>query len=402
MKHSIKKIFQNLNTYLSFIMMISLFTLILIAEQNLSFEKVDILNKQKSIIDSLTKLKKYDAEIALIQFNAKSNQLRHEIDKLKSLYTYDYTDRYIFNNETHYLENLDILTDLIETFNQKAHNLYTNTKEDKDAFYADELEKNFHTLNDHINSILLTSIKYNQEKFKMVEKVAFLIFLINIIASLWYKKRLYYIYKDLEFLFHINKNKLDYKIYSVEADAISMRMNRKSTSGDNLSMLDPVTGINNHKGMINSYSEKKNLKDSNFTSVSVIEIDNFSKSKRAFSQELTQNILKKIAYTISLHEQAVDVIARTDYNQFTLIFSRVSKAQAFKDTDLIRQSIEELKFNTPDKGAITITVSGGFIIKPNNTNLEEAIRQAKEILAYAKEIGTNKIFQTKDYAERDI
>ena len=30
-------------------------------------------------------------------------------------------------------------------------------------------------------------------------------------------------------------------------------------------MIDPVTGINNNKGMINSYSNKKNLKDSNFT-----------------------------------------------------------------------------------------------------------------------------------------
>ncbi len=167
-------------------------------------------------------------------------------------------------------------------------------------------------------------------------------------------------------------------------------------------MIDPVTGLNNNKGMINSYSNKKNLKDSNFTALTIIEIDNFSKSKRAFSQEVTQNILKKIAYTISLHEQAIDVIARTDYNQFTLILSRASKGQAFKDVELIRQSIEELKFNIAYKSPVVITVSGGFIIKPNNTNSDEANRQAKEILQYAKTTGTNRILQTSDMVERHM
>jgi len=77
-------------------------------------------------------------------------------------------------------------------------------------------------------------------------------------------------------------------MYSLEADAIYMRMNRKAVVTDNPTMIDPVTGINNHKGMLSSYSNKKNLKDSNFTSVTILEIDNFSKTKRTFSQELTQ------------------------------------------------------------------------------------------------------------------
>jgi diguanylate cyclase (GGDEF)-like protein len=179
-------------------------------------------------------------------------------------------------------------------------------------------------------------------------------------------------------------------------------MNRKTVNTDNPSMLDPVTGINNHKGMINAYSQKKGLKDSNFTSVTILEIDNFSKSKRAYPQELTQAILKKVAYTISLHEQPVDVIARTDYNQFTLILSRTSKEQSFKDVELIRQSISELRFNVPDKGSSSVTVSGGFIVKPNHTNLDEALKQAKEILIYAKNTGTNRILQTRDMAEKEM
>jgi len=202
--------------------------------------------------------------------------------------------------------------------------------------------------------------------------------------------------------FKLEKNKSGYDIFSLEADAIALRMNRKSNVSDNPNLIDPVTGINNYKGLAHSYTHKKSLKDSNFTSVTLLEIDNFSKSKRVFPQEIAQAMLKKVAYTISLHEQPVDVIARTDYNQFTIILSRPSKEQAFKEVDLIRAGISELKFNIPETGPVSITVSGGFIVKPNNTSLEEGIRQAKEILNYAKSIGKNKLLQVKDLAQKEI
>jgi len=403
MKKSIKKIFMNLNTYLFFVLMVAFISMMLTLEQQLSFEKVNNLNKQKEIISSLTTLKKDDIELALIQFNGKSTQLHQEIDKLKSMYKYDYTDRLVFDNEKEYLNDLAQLSILTTQFNEAAHEFYTEDKDDKSrAILEEDLHSAFMQINSHINNIMLRNIMYSQVKFNIIKIATIVIFIIILFSTLWYRKKIFSIYKDIEFLYQIDKSKRDYIMYSLEGDAISMRMNRKTVVTDNPTMIDPVTGINNYKGMISSYSNKKNLKDSNFTAVTIIEIDNFSKTKRAFTQELTQAMLKKIAYTISLHEQAVDVIARTDYNQFTLILSRVSKEQSFKDVDLIRQSIEELKFNVTNIGPVTITVSGGFIIKPNNTHLDEASRQAKEILQYAKTTGTNRILQTRDLAERHM
>ena len=403
MKQSIKKIFMNLNTYLFFVLMVAFISMMLTLEQQLSFEKVNNLNKQKSIIASLTTLQKEDIELALIQFNGKSTQLHQEIDRLKSMYKYDYTDKFIFGNEQEYITDLANLSKLTTKFNEAAHEFYVEDKDDESRALADEeLQNAFTEINTHINNIMLKNIAYNQEKFNIIKIATIVIFVIVLLSTIWYRKKMFSIYKDVEFLYQIDKSKRDYVMYSQEGDAISMRMNRKSVVTDNPTMMDPVTGINNYKGMISSYSNKKNLKDSNFTAVAILEIDNFSKTKRAFSQELTQAMLKKIAYTISLHEQAIDVIARTDYNQFTLIFSRVSKEQAFKDVDLIRQSIEELKFNVTNQGPVTITVSGGFIIKPNNAHLDEVSRQAKEILQYAKTTGTNRVLQTRDLAERHI
>jgi diguanylate cyclase (GGDEF)-like protein len=403
MKHSIKKIFQNLNTYLLFVLVAATLGLLTIFEHTLSFDKVDNLVNQKKIIASLTKLDKRDLELALIQFNGKSTRLHQEIDKLKTLYKYAYMDKYLVGNEEEYLSDLEKLSTLTDSFNKAAQEYYVDTKaKARDAKAKKALNIAFANINKQIDTILLKNIQYNEAKFKYIKYAVIIVFVLILLATFYYRKALNFIYQDIDFLLRTNKNRKTYNIYSQEADAISLRMNRKIVSNDNPDMLDPVTEINNYKGMVNEYSIKKKTQNSNFTSVTVFEIDNFSKANRAFPQDVTQAILKKVAYTISLHQQPVDVIARTDYNQFAVILSRSSKEHSFKDVELIRESIAELKFNIPNKGASQITVSGGFIIKPNNTSLEEAIKQAKEILHYAQSLGTNKIMQTRDLAQRDM
>lgn len=406
MKHSIKKIFLNLNTYLFFVLFTSFVSLALIFEHQLEYEKINNLKQQQNIILELTKLKQTDLSIALIQFNGKSTQLLQEIDKLRTLYKYNYTDKYIFNNEAEYLADLKKLSILTKEFNENANTLYSqklkedNEKQDKIA--EQNLKKSFYTIRAHIDSILLKSLTSNQEKFSILLKIATVVFILIFFPTLIFRRHLNLIYEDISYLYQIDKNKIEHNIYTVEGDALSLRISKKSTVSDNPTMLDPVTNVNNYKGLVNSYSEKKGLKDSNFTSLTIIEIDNFSKSKRTFSQEFTQVILKKIAYTISLHELPIDTIARTDYNQFTIILSRATKELAYKDIEIIRESIAELKFNAPDQGNIVVTVTGGFVIKPNNTNLEEATRKAKEILEYAKSTGTNRIYQLRDLAQKGL
>jgi len=399
MKHSINKIFNNLIMILTLITMIRFFLGLAIYGQNSSSSKINNLNMQKSILSSLTKLNKEDVELAIIQLNGKSTQLHYEIEKLKAVYQYDYLGQYFLNNSNEYLAVLNELSLLTSSFNQKASLYYTKESENEDI-KKQELQKSYSYLANHINSLLLKELSYNQKKFYLFEKVAILLFALLLVVTIWYRKRLQLIYNDILFLYAVENNKKGYGVFSEEIDAISLRMKRKPVISDNPAMIDTVTDINNNKGLMHSYAEKKGMKDSNFTSVTVFEVDNFSKSNRVFSQDFTQAILKKIAFTMTLHEQATDVIARTDYNQFTLVFSRASKEQLFKDMEIIRQSISELKFRTPEKESVQITVTGGLVIKPNNTNLEESIRQAKEVLEHAKSTGRNKISQLSDVAHK--
>ena len=402
MKQSIKKIFQNLYTYLFFILFTAAATLTLSFEGGLSYDKVDNLHKQKEILSSLTQLDKSDIELALIQFNAKSTQLKQEIEKLMLLYKYAYIEKLLTANSQEYMNDLGELSHITDQFISSAHKYYLQKEENKAQITQQDLQQGLKKVDKKIDTLLLKTLSYNEVKFHLYQKIFIALFIVILLATLYYYRVLKAIYNDIEFLQRVNKNRKNYNIYSQEADAISLRMNRKSSSHDNPDMIDPITSINNYKGMVFSYDLKKNTKDTNFTSVTVLEVDNFSKAQKSYPEDFIQTVLKKIAYTISLNEQAIDVIARTDYNQFTIIFSRSSKEQAFKDIELIRQSIAELKFNLPNHGPVLITVSGGFVVKPHNTSLEEAIRQAKEILRYAKSIGTNKILQSRDLAQRDI
>lgn len=399
MKQSIKSIFNNLTLFLLFATIFAAFSVFVSLDHNGSYDKTDNLQNQKRIISTLTKLKIDDIELALIQFNGKSTQLHNEINKLHNIYKYSFIERYILSNSQEYLADLDKLKELTISFNNAAKNFYNkdnnNIKKTKQ-----KLDYSFYAINKHIDLIILKSINYSKSKFTIHKNMTYIAFVLILGALLIFRKKLNYIYADLHYLYTLEKK--DYVMFSEEADAISLRMNRKPVIEDNPHMLDPVTNINNHKGMLNSYSEKKGMKESNFTTVTIIEIDNFSKSNRPYAQEFTQSILKKVAFTISLHQKSTDVIARTDYNQFTIILSRSSKEQSFKDIDLIRQSISEMEFKSHETGIVHVTVSGGFVVKPNNTTLDESIRQSKRVLEFSKANGSNKISQVRDLADDEL
>lgn len=403
MKHSIKEIFKSLNTYLLFVLFATFLSLVLIIEQQLSFDKLENLNSDKKIASYLVNLDTGDMELALIQFNAQSTKLLQNVEKLKLLYKYNIFEKFIIQNTTEYNADLNNLSLFINQFNEATHRYYTQNKDlVKQTIAKQDLQSTYNKLVKHIDNIILKSTHYNQEKFQYQKYFIFILFILVLLATFRYKKMLHLIYEDISYLSTVRKTKSEYDIFSLEADAIALRMNRKNQLVDNPHLIDPVTNINNYKGLEHSYTHKKPLRDTNFVSTTVLEIDNFSKSKKVYTQEIAQAMLKKVAYTISLHAQPADIIGRTDYNQFTIILSRVSKEQAFKDIDLIRESISELKFSIPDIGPVTISVSGGFVANPNNTSLEEAMKQAKEILEYAKSTGKNKIFQVRDLEQKEM
>ena len=386
MKHSIKKIFKNLNLFLLFSLTMSTIALIFAVEQYNSYNRVEALQKQGDLLEGILLQKKETLDP--LQYNATVSQINLINEDILEDIEHDYIAHYIIGNAKELQTNLMQLKKLI-------HELDQNIRSNKDYSLQKNQESQiqFNNIQNFIDKLILKNIDYDKQKFSIFMKVFIVLFFTLLIIVFWYKHKFTKIYEDILSLQSIQS---DMQCYTQEVDAILLRLNRKSPTTNNPSMIDPVTEIHNNKGMLQLYSERKNVKESSFSSLAILEIDNFSKSKRTFSQEFTQVVLKKVAYAISLHQQASDIIARTDYNQFTLIFSRVSKEQLFKDVDLVRQSISEIKLLDPDKAPLRITVTGGFINRSNYGPLDESIRKAKEVLEKGRKLGRDRIIQLKD------
>ncbi len=258
MKHSIKKIFKNLSNFLMLVVILTAFGVLAAVEHSTSYAKVENLNNQKSIINSLMILPKENLELALIEFKGKSAQLLHNIDKLRNQYGFSFVEKYILSNEEEYLADLDKLSSLAKEFNMTAIKHYTEEENDNQE-KKEELLKSFNSVFEQINTMIFKSISYNKAKFNIYKNITYLVFIILLLAAIIYRKKLNSIYKDIEYLHDVDKK--GYEIFTQEAGAIAIRMRRKPDISENPAMIDPLTGINNIKGMMNSYAEKKNLKE---------------------------------------------------------------------------------------------------------------------------------------------
>jgi len=395
MQQSILKIFKNMNIQNIIIFLLSLFILLFFIEENISNNNMQAFNSYERILYEYLEKSKDKNSLKILDYNAKMATIYNEIDAITQMSKYYYlSSAFLEDFKNHNLQLLK-LKQSIQKYDSLLREHFDSSDKKKVKQRVLEIEKAFYEVNKNINIYVTDALYLNNERFTIYSKAFYLLFFLTLLNVLWYKKNFDLIYKDIMILKDLDSSK-DSQINTIEIDSIALRMKRKSSASDDPSMLDPVTNIYNDKGMIQAYSEKKKSKNNSFSSVTVLEIDNFSKNNRPFTQELTQDILKKVAYSLSLHKQAGDIIARTDYNQFTLIYARSNKAELFKDTDLLRQSISEIKFLNQNQEKIQVTVSGGFVEKSTNNAIEESIKRAKELLQHAQKHGNNKIIQIKD------
>lgn len=398
MKFSIQSVFKNLLFFLT--LSSSLLFIISLIEVNryASFNKIKSIKEQKQLVNKMYDLGRGDLDYSIIQVRGMSAELKTDAEALSTISSYDILWN-IAGLNGDFKSDANKLLSLEDDYIDKLSIYYENNTDSLDRKLK-ELTKSKEAVIGLLDEMIFKNVDYDYKKFFITQWLFYLTFLNTLIATLWYSKKLRIIYDDIKSLFAIGHEKTSETIATEEVDSIKMRMVRKPTTTQNPSMLDPVTGIKNYKGMVNAYSEKKGMKDSNYTTVCVFEIDNFKNYEKALPKELSQSVLKKISFIMSLYEQPTDVIARIDYDQFVVVLSRESKDKALNDCESIRKSIEEAVFKDTKGARIPFTLSGGFVIKQNNKSLEDSISNAKEVLQTAKTNGKNRIAQIRDHAEK--
>ncbi len=397
MKHSIIKICKKLSSALFLNTLLTIFIALFIFEQNFSYNKIDNLNQQRELINTLINPKEADKELSKIKTVGTASLLLAKIDKLKQLYHYDFVGKFIIFSKKEYLTDLEQLKQIAQQIKTLTNQYYDDVDQQKQIHI--KLQNTFKAFNKKLNDLYIKNAIYNQQKSFLITQLTIALLLLSILTTIFYRKKVHLILSDISFLSAIHPTSKNYKTKTIEADAILVKMNKKNTNTIDPSLLDPVTELLNHNGLSKFYLQKKDLKPQNYTSLTLLEVDNFSQDNKQYPPEMIQTILKKIASIITLYEQSTDVLARTGFNQFTLILSRSSKEQCLREIEQIVQTVEEIKFKLNDGTYTNISLSGGFLIKTKKRSLHDAIQEAEKILTYAKNKGGNMIAQARDLKE---
>ncbi len=397
---SIKKVFANIKALMFVLALLLGMLSFSMYQEFLSFKKLSQLELLKEDSKSIASLSYEDLDLSIIQFRGTFNVMKIELARLESIKNRDIIGSLFFNYTPVYDQDLAKLTKLADNFDNKADAYFSNIKAHLKEREA-ELQKALHEFEYQINTMIIKHTEYEKQKFNLQLSLTLASFLLIVIMLMWYSRQLSKVYTDLESLFSVDLDTSGEKdIYTKEVEAISKKMARKPSLSSNPDLLDPVTEINNYKGLLQHYANQKGKADNTFTTVCVFEVDYFRELDKKYSKEFTQSVLKKIAFIISLNQQHNDIIARCDYEQFCLIFSRNTKEQAYKDCETIRNSIADTSFKVPHGEVLQLTVSGGFVVKETNKTIDQAIDLAKQIVVTAQENGRNRIAQLRDHAEQ--
>lgn len=235
-----------------------------------------------------------------------------------------------------------------------------------------------------------------QESIATAKIVAIVLFITGFIVFLLYRYRLNQIYNDIDKACSIDTDGSTKLVTTQEIDFLLKRLVRKSSQSSlNPNLINPMSGLNNEKGLINAFSAKKAGKSGNTVFLSLFEIDHYTSLLNSLSKEDMGSIFKKLGEIVNMYEQPLDVIAHTDDNHLVFLMSRNSKQLALNESEKIIHTVEESSFITA-QGPIKITLSAGFLLKPPAKSIDESIEEALKLIEKAKETGGNHVAQQRN------
>jgi GGDEF domain-containing protein len=247
-----------------------------------------------------------------------------------------------------------------------------------------------------IDAMVDYQIHHINESITMATITTVTIFILGIFIFFFYQWRLNQIYRDIKNACCIGADGVPPNIVMEEINFLARRLARKTSNAtNNPALLNPISGINNEKGMVTSYNLKRNSKNMGSLFLSHFMIDHHDKLISALSKDDLNSVYKKITDILSMYEQPLDVIAHLEDNSFAYLMARNSKDLALTEAEKIIASVQDSLFLS-EQGNFKITLSGGLMLKAPSKTLEESLTAVAQITEKAKESGGNRVAQLRD------
>ncbi len=397
MKLSIKKIFSSITSILSaFILLLAFIALVMFGEHNAQ-KQLSILQKHHAQVQSINNIQAEDIALGMIEFQSISVEMTHNL----TLYhkTFDAFDpiSFLSSSDTD-TENFQIFKNITLQYLASAKDFIKDQSSQENKKQYDE---NYTMLNNMIMSMLSERISAEHKQFFIREMLIYASVVFGLIFLFLIYKKLEIVINDIESIYGLTSKKSTYKVKTIEVESILLKFNKGTTQDiDNPAYIDTLTKLKNIQGLIHIFNTSKLLQKHNTVAVCMFEIDNYTILKRKYGKEFLDSVRKKTAFILSLYEQPIDIIASFEESKFVLVLGRNSKVEALEECEKVRQSVAETFFKVPQGEKLTITISGGFIMKPINKSITDSIEHTRDILKKAQDKGSNHIAQLRDYAEK--
>jgi diguanylate cyclase (GGDEF)-like protein len=394
---SIRTLFSSITNILAvFILLLTFIALVMFGEHN-SQTQISILQKHRSEIKSISNIQAEDSALGMIEFQSIGVELTHNLTVYHE--TFDAFDPLVFlSSSDSDIENFEIFRNMTLEYLASATTYIKDQSSQENKKLYDE---SYTMLSNMIVDMLSERITAEHKQFLIREITIYASIIFGLIFLFLIHKKLQIVLYDIESLYGISSKNTVYKVQTTEVESILLKFNKSSSSDvDNPAYLDSLTKLKNFQGLIHVFNTSKILQKHNAITICMFEIDNYAILKRKYDKEFIDSVHKKIAFILSLHEQPSDIIAHFEESKFILVLGRDSKTEALKECEKMRQSIAETFFKVPKGAKITITLSGGFIMKPANKTINASIEHTRDILKKAQEKGTNHIAQLRDFAEK--
>lgn len=175
----------------------------------------------------------------------------------------------------------------------------------------------------------------------------------------------------------------------------------KQTWSD-LSMLDPLTGLYNRRGLKNRL---ESLLESHTGGhfVMLLDIDNFKSYNDNYGHAMGDQALTRVSAAIRDAVRSRDIVTRYGGEEFLVLITNVNASIAMKLAERIRQYVLDLeiphRFNHRVSTHVTISAGIAPIIEEN---FEQAMANADRALYVAKNRGRNTILSWEEVCEKNL
>ncbi|WP_437890124.1 GGDEF domain-containing protein [Phytobacter sp. V91] len=180
------------------------------------------------------------------------------------------------------------------------------------------------------------------------------------------------------------------------SQALMYRLIQERKTLNDLSMLDPLTGLYNRRGLQHKLTNLLALDDGT-RFVLLLDIDHFKAYNDHYGHMMGDQALIRVSAAIRDAVRSRDLVARFGGEEFMVLLNSVDLERARIAAERIRQQVYDLDiphmFN--ESVATNVTISIG-IAPLEDGDIEEALTKADKALYEAKNLGRNSILVSGD------